>query len=206
MSELIDNRAHRIRTLKDIIKHLHAGMAPQQVKSQLAKLVGETDHSEIVAMEQELLAEGMAVEEIQSLCDLHSQVTRDVLVQLPPRAVPAGHPVDTFRRENEALRGALRKMREAMDAIRSSQEDSASKEHLLRWQAALNELMDIDKHYQRKEHAVFSCLERHGIYGPPKVMWGKDDEVRQLLRELGTALRQEATTPEWSLLSASVGP
>jgi uncharacterized protein len=48
--------------------------------------------------------------------------------------------------------------------------------------------MDIEKHYQRKEHLLFSMLERHGITGPSTVMWGKDDEVRALLKELGTAL------------------
>ena len=30
------------------------------------------------------MAEGMPVEEVRSMCDLHSQVTRDVLVQLAP--------------------------------------------------------------------------------------------------------------------------
>jgi DUF438 domain-containing protein len=51
---------------------------------------------------------------------------------------------------------------------------------------AWNDLMDIDKHYQRKEHCVFSRLERHGIFGLSKVMWAKDDEVRALLKQLGT--------------------
>ena len=46
--------------------------------------------------------------------------------------------------------------------------------------------MDIDKHYQRKEHTLFSCLERHGIAGPSKVMWAKDDDVRSLLKQSGT--------------------
>jgi len=32
-------------------------------------------------MEQELIADGMPVEKIQSVCDLHSQVRREVLVQ-----------------------------------------------------------------------------------------------------------------------------
>ena len=86
MSELIDNRAHRVRTLKEIIKHLHAGDPPDTVKDRLAQLVRETDYSEIVAMEQELMAEGMPVEEVQCMCDLHSQVTREVLVQLPRQA------------------------------------------------------------------------------------------------------------------------
>jgi hypothetical protein len=176
MSELIDNRAHRVRTLKGIIKKLHAGEAPEQVKDELAAIVRETDYSEIVAMEQELMAEGMPVEEIQCMCDLHSQVTREVLVQLPQASVPPGHPADTLRRENEALRGVVAKMRKAM-------EDSDA----LAFRQAYNELMDIEKHYQRKEHTFFPCLERHGITGPSKVMWAKHDEVRGMLKDLGAA-------------------
>ena len=108
MSELIDNRAHRLRTLKGIIKELHAGQPSGTVKDRLAQLVGETDYSEIVAMEQELMAEGMPVEEVQCMCDVHSQVVRESLVQLAPKPVAPGHPVDTFRRENEALRAGDR--------------------------------------------------------------------------------------------------
>jgi len=54
--------------------------------------------------------------------------------------------------------------------------------------------MDIDKHYQRKEHALFSCLERHGITGPSKVMWAKDDEVRSLLKQINQAVHDCGST------------
>ena len=50
MSELIDNRAHRIRTLKTIIQSLHAGTATQDVRTQLKQLVHRTDASEIAAV------------------------------------------------------------------------------------------------------------------------------------------------------------
>jgi uncharacterized protein len=170
MSELIDNRAHRLRTLKGIIKDLHAGQPSGTVKERLAQLVGETDYSEIVAMEQELMAEGMPVEEVQRMCDVHSQVVRESLVQLAPKPVSPGHPVDTFRRENAALREVIAEMRR-----------TPARE-------TYNQLMDVEKHYQRKEHAFFPFLERHEITGPSKVMWAKDDEVRRLLATLGQAL------------------
>ena len=59
MSELIDNRAHRIRTLKEVIRHLHEGRAPGKVRARLSALVRECDASEIASMEQELIAEGV---------------------------------------------------------------------------------------------------------------------------------------------------
>ncbi|HWR52826.1 MAG TPA: DUF438 domain-containing protein [Bryobacteraceae bacterium] len=204
MSEIIDNKAHRIRTLKQIIKHLHAGQSPDAVREQLRKIVRETDSSEIMAMEQELMAEGMPVEEIKSMCDLHSQVTRDVLVQLSVPGVPPGHPVDTFRRENKALGEAIGAMRTAIAKIAELPDDAAAGDLLFEWRKAYNDLMDIDKHYQRKEHTVFSRLERYGITGPSKVMWAKDDEVRGLLKQLGSALkRRDATAGEWKLIGST---
>jgi len=206
MSELIDNRAHRLRTLKGIIRGLHAGEPPEHVKERLKELVRETDYSEIVAMEQELMAEGMPVEEIQSMCDLHSQVTREVLVQLAPRELPPGHPADTFRRENEALRGVTARLRQTLAEIQALPDEADPGRLLLDWRQGANELMDVEKHYQRKEHVFFSYLERHGITGPPKVMWAKDDEVRHFLKEMAAALREQgADAGEWKLVAATLG-
>ena len=206
MSEIIDNRAQRVRQLKQIIKHLHAGKPASEVKSQLEQVVRATDYSEVVAMEQELLAEGMPVEELRSMCDLHSQVTRDLLVAPPPRTVPPGHPVDTFRRENEALRGVLLRMRIARKDIEAMPEAADCSRKLFEWRQAYNELMDVEKHYQRKEHCLFPALEAHGITGPPKVMWAKHDDTRALLKELGNALKQpETRAGAWKLLSATAG-
>jgi DUF438 domain-containing protein len=206
MSEFIDNRAHRVRTLKSIIRRLHDGEAPDAVRDDLKTLVRETDYSEIMAMEQELMADGMPASEIQGMCDLHSQVTRDVLVQLPPKPAPPGHPVDTFRRENEALGGVLLRLRVAAAEIRKLPGDAPAGAPLLAFRQAFNDLMDIEKHYQRKEHLLFSCLERHGVTGPSKVMWGKDDEIRGLLRFLADALGQrDASAAEWTLVLDTVG-
>lgn len=200
MSELIDNQVQRVRILKDIIKRLHAGDTPEEVKASLRALVQKTDYAEIMAMEQQLIAEGMPASEIQAMCDMHSQVTREVLVQLAPASVEPGHPIDTFRRENEALRGVLARMKQAMNAVSTCVDETQAERSLFEWRQAFNELMDIDKHYQRKEHLLFTCLERHGITGPSKVMWGKDDEIRDVLKDTGRALRKkDATLPDLAL-------
>jgi DUF438 domain-containing protein len=174
MSEFLANRTERAETLKSILRRLHAGEAPAEVKATMRKLVQEVDACELMAAEQQLIAEGMPVRELQGMCDLHSQVARETLTHIAPAVAP-GHPVDQFRQENQALREVIARMRTASDLFAIRQ--------------AYNDLNDIDKHYQRKEHLVFSCLERHGITGPSTVMWGKDDEVRAMLKELGRGLR-----------------
>ncbi len=209
MSELINNRSHRIQTMKEIIKHLHRGGSPEEVRGKLRTMVRETDASEIAAMEQELMAEGMRVEEVQSMCDLHASVLKEVLVQIEPvpgaPALAPGHPVDTFRRENQALREAVARMRAAVQRVATLPDASVPSNEITTWRQAYNDLMDVEKHYQRKEHLLFSCLERHGITGPSKVMWGKDDEVRTLLKALGEALAAEgATTAEWNVVGQAL--
>jgi uncharacterized protein len=194
MSEIIDNRARRIATLKEIIQHLHQGHAPEAVREQLRNVVRQTDASEIMAMEQELISGGMPVEEVRSMCDLHSQVTRDVLVQLPAAAVAPGHPVDTFRRENSAIREVIGRLRIAMAQVETLDDAADATAQLQQIRMGANELMDIDKHYQRKEHALFPFLEVHGITGPSKVMWAKDDEIRGLLKVFSRAAHNCSST------------
>ena len=117
MSELIDNRAERIRTLKEVIRGLDRGEDPDAVRDRLKELVKQCDAGEIAAMEQELIDEGVPVEKIMGMCDLHSQVVRDLLVERHTGPVPAGHPVDVFRRENEALGKTAGSLREALAGL-----------------------------------------------------------------------------------------
>ena len=193
MSELINNQELRIRTLKEVILHLHRGDAPEAVKERLRGLVSEVDANEIAAMEQQLMAEGLSAEQVRSMCDLHAEVLKDVLAKpsVPP-AIPAGHPVDTFQRENRALEAAAASARALLPTVAGLSDSGAFPEERLALLEALSPLMDVEKHYSRKEHLVFTILERHGNTGPSKVMWGKDDEVRGLLKGAQAALREES--------------
>jgi DUF438 domain-containing protein len=47
----------------------------------------------------------------------------------------------------------------------------------------LGKLKNLDIHYTWKEQILFPYLEKYEFYGPSKVMWGKDDEVRALLKQ-----------------------
>ena len=194
MSELIDNRAYRIRKLEEIIKQLHGGAPPGTVKTQLKEIVRQTDATEIAAMEQQLMAGGMPVEEVRSMCDLHAEVLKEIMTEPPSSEVPPGHPVDTFRRENQAIGQTVEQIKGVIAELKKNADPSVYQKLVLRLRQGFNELMDIDKHYQRKENLLFSRLEVHGITGPSKVMWAKDDEVRQLLKRTERILSQDSLT------------
>src|SRR5690606_20784567 len=55
-------------------------------------------------------------------------------------------------------------------------------DYLLQLRRIFNNFSDIDKHYKRKEYLLFPFLEKHQITGPPKVMRGKHDETREMLK------------------------
>ena len=180
MSELIDNAQMRKEILKQLIKRLHKGDAPEEVRPQLQKMLGRVPYSEVVEVEQALMADGMAVEEILNLCDLHSAAMRDALDTSGQKEVPPGHPVDTFRRENEALIGEVTLTERLIGQIVDMAADRDASEPVGEIRLRFSRLSDIDKHYSRKENLLFPFLEKHGIDGPPKVMWGKWREVKQL--------------------------
>jgi len=192
MSELINNRELRIKTLKEVILHLHQGQAPEAVRGQLKHLVADVDASEIAAMEQQLMAEGLSPEQVRSMCDLHADVLKEVMAEpRAPKALAPGHPVDTFQRENRAMEAGIAVVRERAGRVAELADSGTPAAERLALLEAANPLMDVDRHFARKEHLVFTVLERHGNTGPSKVMWGKDDEVRNLLKGAQAALREE---------------
>ena len=65
----------------------------------------------------------------------------------------------------------------------------------------LHALTDVDKHYRRKENLLFPYLESRGIEGPPTVMWGKDDEIRSLMKD---ALAVFETTDTFTVGEAKI--
>ncbi len=181
MSELINNSAQRKEMLKHLILQLHKGEAPDVIKARLINLLHKVPYNEVVQVEQELIAEGLPEEEILRLCDIHTAVLDGSIDLSAQKNIPAGHPVDTYRKENLELTKSIAQIREMFSQLANVNIDDLKK-YIIGLKALLNQISDVDKHYRRKEYLLFPFLEKHGITGPPKVMWGKHDETRQLLK------------------------
>ena len=183
MSELINNAERRKELLKHLILQLHEGKAPDEVRSSLVRLLGQVPYHEVVEVEQELIDGGLPATEVLRLCDVHGAALKGQIDTRAARSVPAGHPVDVFRQENRALEWEIEALRAALRTLDGAAEGSGGAvEAWQRVRTHLNALMDVDKHYARKENLLFPYLEKRGITGPPTVMWGKHDEARVLLK------------------------
>lgn len=193
MSELINNSQYRKEKLKELILKLHQGENPGKVRDELIKSLQQIPYGEVVEVEQELIAEGLPAEEVLKLCDVHGEVLDGHIDQSGAKAIPEGHPVDVFKKENQELLKVVVKVEMMLGTLHAVDNENF-KTHVLMIQSCFNELMDVNKHYQRKEYLVFPYLEKNGITGPPKVMWGKHDEIRDQLKGCIEILRIEALT------------
>ncbi len=187
MSELINNIEKRKQLLKHMILQLHKGEEAETVRKQLLDMLGQVPYGEVVEVEQELISEGLPPEEVIKLCDVHSQALKGVVAEDESQEVPDGHPVHTFVQENRAIQLEIAETEEVLnkaDTLDVSEVFAKLKEHF-------NRLSDIDKHYRRKENLLFPYLEKQGVTGPPTVMWGKHDEIREQLKAVHEALKAE---------------
>jgi DUF438 domain-containing protein len=188
MSEATDNSRQRQDHLKKLILELHKGADAENVRGQIARLIGQVPYGDVVAVEQELISEGLPTEEVLRLCDIHSAALRGQIDLSGMKAVPEGHPVHTFSEENRALEAVIAQIEAAFSELRALSASGNPAPLLTKLLALFTSLWDVDKHYRRKENLVFPYLEKQGITGPPTVMWGKHDQIRDLLKGARDAL------------------
>ena len=190
MSELINNSRYRKDRLKELILGLHSGESPEKVRQELLSTLKSIPYGEVVEVEQELISEGLPESEVLKLCDIHGEVLEGHVDLSGAKEIPEGHPVDVFIHENKAINDTIEKTRNLFLSL-DKVPDESFKSFLHGLQSCFNDLMDIDKHYQKKEYLVFPYLEKNEITGPPKVMWGKHDEIRDQLKGCIALLREE---------------
>ncbi|RMG34637.1 MAG: DUF438 domain-containing protein, partial [Methanobacteriota archaeon] len=165
MSELINNRQERIEVMKNLIRQLHEGRDEEQVRRQLESVLQEADYSDVFLMEIQLMDEGISRESITKLCDVHTNVLRKHLdLTETPETVP-GHPLHTFLQENQALLQRTAQLRQLINELPTA-ESGEVVTIMGKIQTLLNDLMDVDKHYRRKENLLFPYFEKNNMPGP----------------------------------------
>lgn len=153
MSELINNREYRQKILKELILELHDGKSVEDVRERFQELIKGVSTAEISQMEAQLIKEGMKVEEIQRLCDVHAAVFKGSIEEIHHPDQSPGHPIHTFKRENKAVQDLIdNQFRPNIDKYKNNED---IKFDLL---DNINLLGDLDKHYSRKENLLFPYL------------------------------------------------
>ncbi|MFA5642189.1 MAG: DUF438 domain-containing protein [Bacteroidales bacterium] len=203
MSELINNSENRKNKLKELILKLHDGISESEVRTELMETLSGIPYGEVIEVEQELIDAGLPEEEVLKLCDVHGAVLHGNIDLSASKQVPEDHPIDVMLKENAQVKELANNIIELIEKIKESNKLDGNSE-ILQLRGFFNALFDVDKHYNRKEYLMFPYLENYGITGPPKVMWGKHDEIRELIKGCIELLQTEKIAVDELLASADL--
>lgn len=177
-----------------MILRLNQGEELSDVRAEFVRDFSSVPTEDIVEVEQELIREGMPVQKVQALCDVHSalfhgktereMLEREKKYQTDNRSESVrrvqelesteGHLLNILHRENLMLEQQLKELDEAL-----LKEADVAELH-----RRVAELRKVKPHYAKKEELILPLLETYGAEGPSKVMWGVDDEIRQELLKI----------------------
>jgi hypothetical protein len=163
--------------MKDIIMKLHQGLSVEEAKRRFEKEIGEITSTEIAEIEQSLMDEGISPDEIKKFCNVHALLFESALQQSMIKEESPAHPIHLSKLENrevEKITKDIRKLLKDGEGLTVDQFRKKLNELLVR-------LQKLEVHYTWKEQILFPYLEKAGFFGPSKVMWGKDDEIRELM-------------------------
>lgn len=165
------------QALKEIIKSLHDGATLEQARARFIKEFSNVSSKEIAEAEQQLINEGLAIEEVQRLCDVHSSIFKDSIKNdMPKPDIFVEQSLLHLNQKNKVISDLADKLLRA-DILNLDD---------------MNKLYEVvDLHYKKKEIVLFPYLEKHGVTSPPKVMWGVDDEIRDSLKDIMTKIKNK---------------
>ena len=91
--------------------------------------------------------------------------------------VPNGHPAKTMAAENDAL---LKSVENIEKNLQSSWNETVKE---------FNKLLEIERHYGKKEKLFMAVLYHRGVTGPSGGMWDADDEIKNEIRAIAKELK-----------------
>lgn len=184
--------ADKKRKLKELIKALHAGARPDEMKEKFKEVLKDTGTTDIAKVEEELIAEGMPLEEVRRLCDVHLAVFRESL-EKPESGLTPGHPVYILLIEHELVKEYVREISALLPRVEQAKDINRMVNPLSKIGEMLGHLKEYEKHKVREENSLFPYLEKHGITQPPAIMWSEHDEQRKEIKETSATLDNRGT-------------
>jgi len=181
MAELSDKK----RILKELIKKLHQGASPQEVKKEFQEAFEDVTPTAIAQAEEELIKEGMPREEIHRLCDVHIAAFRESLERQETLA-PEGHPIHILMEEHKILLGFAARLKDLSGKMKKKSDFGSVANEVEQLRELERQLKDSESHYLREENVLFPYLEKHGITQPPAMMWMDHDKIREMKKNLYT--------------------
>ncbi len=167
----------RITAILDLIIGFFAGKSIPELRKRFeVELGGEISAGEFAFAEQKIKEKGISGSQLEEKIDELISIFKKSLKKVSLDNLKEGHPLDTFIKENKAIKTLLTTLRKANKEI-----DMTNVDHKF-WLEAYDKLWQINTHYVRKENQLFPYLEKKGFDTPSTVMWTLDDNIRNEIK------------------------
>jgi len=197
--QVIEENAKKI---KEKIKQMHDNQDVEEAKKQLRELLVSLKPWDIPLIEQSLIKEGTTISQIALMCNLHVELFREhVLGGESLKGVPAWHPLDVLIKENHQLLKDSEKLTlyvKYLDNISTEEEKNRKIEEIKDFLATM---FDLKKHYFKQQMLLFPYIERRGITGVPRVLWAKEEEILDKLKD---SMREVKLDPDIAKLKKNL--
>ena len=120
-------------------------------------------------------------EKMNSLIELF----RNKIVQ-EENKLAKGHPIKTYIEENEAIKKLIKEIE-----IKTKKYSIDKKFIKNEWLEIYDKLYQFNTHLSRKQHQLFSMLEKKGFDRPSRIMWTFDNAVRDNINSAIRMLNEE---------------
>jgi hypothetical protein len=175
--------ASKKKMLKEVIKELHGGASPTEVREKFKEVLKGTKPEDIAKIEQELVKEGMPREELQKLCDVHLAVFGEQ-VQDQELHIPAGHPISILIEEHRVMLEKTERLGTLVKMVEEACDSVYVGDVLTELQSIVKDFQDSEKHYLREENVLFPTMEKHGVTEPPAIMWMEHNRIREIKKKV----------------------
>ena len=177
MDQYLKSDPKRIAAILNIVNEFFNGVPIPRLQQKFeTTLDGTITPTEFALAEQKMEDLGVDNSQFEAEIDKLLKVFKKSLEKVTIEGLEEGHPLDTFVKENNAIRALVTELRTAEKTIDLQNIDHAY------WENAYNKLWEVDIHYIRKENQLFPFLEQKGFDKPSTVMWALHDDIRTLIK------------------------
>ena len=217
-------KPERAEALKGYLERLSKGESLETVREDFRKEFHSVEAAEIMQAEQQLMKDGMPLEEVQKLCDIHSALfhgaTQEERVANAEREVAASmiRISDHEKAEQQAQYGDKNALAAKLIAIPGHPLETFTRENQALAQRiesfreaaklgvslkdAMHAIREVTVHYAKKGDLLYPLLKvKYDVTGPSSVMWTVDDEIRD---ELGRLDKASVEDEAWKAAAEAV--
>ncbi|MCQ5375326.1 MAG: DUF438 domain-containing protein [Methanomassiliicoccales archaeon] len=179
------------KVIKEIIEDLKRGKRVVEVKERFKEILSQIDEGDISIIEDALVKEGLPLEDVERLCEVHVAVSKEISAR--EKMVGPGHPIFILLEEHKYVKDVADEIVRLLPSLSIKEE---AEETVGRLAELVEHLKEYNKHKVREENALFPMIEKHGVTQPPAVMWSEHDQQRTLIKKIATLLEQETPMSE----------